>query len=147
MRAALLLLALLAPAGHALAAPAGAEVAQPIPSALLHARLTTQRRDVVLQEVFDFTVSVYSRGLTMGREIALRNQETPGLAFFPYTDLGTGREVLDGKAYEVHRFRGSAQAVATGAFALQPEVSASVVLPRQDGGPGSPGLEIGRAHV
>ena len=147
MRAALLVLVLLAPCGHAWAAPTGGEAAQQVPAALLHARLTAERKDLVLQEVFDFTVSVYSRGLTMGREITLRNQEAPGLAFFPYVDLGSGREVVNGKAYDVHRFRGWAQAVATGTFTLQPQVRASVVIPGQDRGGGSPGALPGRAEV
>ena len=105
---------------------------------LLFARLTAERKDLFLQEVFDFTVSVYSRGLTMGREIALRNQETPGLTFFPYADLGSRREVVNGKVFDVHRFLGRAQAVATGTFTLQPEVRASVVLARREQGGGPP---------
>src|SRR5512134_3270007 len=104
MKAALLLLAFLVPADRAVAAPAGSEVTQTVPGSLLFARLTTERRDLFLQEVFDFTVSVHSRGLTMGREIALRNQETPGLTFLPYADLGSSREVVNGKLFDVHRF-------------------------------------------
>jgi hypothetical protein len=146
MRAALLFLVLLAPAGDALAAAAGGEATQQVPGALLHARLTTDRKDRFLQEVFDFTVSVYSRGLTMGREIALRNQEAPGLTFFPYVDLGSRREVVNGRAFDVHRFRGCAQAVATGTFTLQPEVRASVVLARGERD-GATGVSPGRAEV
>jgi hypothetical protein len=134
MRALLLFLALLAPAGRASAATAGGEATQPVPGALLYARLTTDRTDLHLQEVFSFTVSVYSRGVTMGREIALRNQDAPGLTFFPYADLGSGRETVNGKVFDVHRFRGDAQAVATGSVVLQPEVRASVVLPGGDRG-------------
>jgi hypothetical protein len=113
----------------------GGEQAQSIDD-LLFARLRAERREVYLQEVFEITLSVYNRGLNMGRETALLNMEASGLNFLPFKDLGTDREQVGGKLYEVHRFRGRAQAVAAGAFTLAPVVRTSVVVPRRGRGRG-----------
>jgi hypothetical protein len=114
----------------------------------LFAGLTTLRQDRFLHEVFEFTVSIYSSGLTMGREIALLNEETPGLQFRPYRDQGSGREEVDGKVYDVHRFLGRAEAVAAGTFALRPTVHVSVVVPGRSRGAGSRGDPVSsRAEI
>lgn len=114
----------------------------------LFVRLTTPGREFYLQEVFDFTLSVHSRGLNMGREISLVNEEVPGLRFLPYQDLGSRREVIDGRLFDVHRFLGRAQAVATGTSALRPSVRVSVVVPpRGRGGGSADDPASGRAEV
>ncbi|HEY6000139.1 MAG TPA: hypothetical protein VI078_12695, partial [bacterium] len=119
-----------------LSAPVAAE---PVDEAggQLFASVATARRERFLHEVFEFTVSVYSRGLTMGREIALVNEETPGLQFGPFRDAGSGREEVNGRTYDVRRFVGRAETVAAGAYALRPTVRLTVVVPaRGDGSPG-----------
>lgn len=115
--------------------PGGGEQAQTMDD-LLFARLRAERRDFYLQEVFDITLSVYSRGLNMGRETALLDLEASGLNFLPFKDLGTDREQVGGKLYDVHRFRGRAQAVAAGTFTLAPVVRTAVVVPRRGRGRG-----------
>jgi hypothetical protein len=128
------LLCLLAPAllaGQAAAADPGRE--------RLFARLTTQQSEVFLQQVFDVTVSVYSRHLTLGREIALVDLEAAGLSFSPFRDLGSASEAVDGSAYTVRRFLGQAQAVAVGKSVLQPSVRTSIVVPGARQGAGSRG--------
>ena len=112
-------------------------------SDLLFARLTAERRDLFLQEVVDFNLSVYSSGLTMGREMALSNRETPGLNFLPFQDRGGTREVVDGKTYDVRRFLGRAQAVAAGTFTVHPSVQVEIVVPPRS----LDGRTRGRAEV
>jgi hypothetical protein len=153
-RALPLLFALLAAAAPALSSPQAGDRRDPVAPRAggggdpLFVRLAATRKEFVLQEVFDFTLSVYSRGLDLGREIALVNEETPGLNFLPFQDLGGGREAIDGRVFEVHRFLGRAQAVATGTFRLQPTVRVSVVVPTRHRGGGAPdGPPPGRAEV
>ncbi|HWR97447.1 MAG TPA: hypothetical protein VN317_03425, partial [Candidatus Methanoperedens sp.] len=78
------------------ASPSGQPDGGSLPPSSLFARLTTQQQHRFLHEVFDFTLTVCSRGLALGREISLLNQETPGFRFFAFRDLGGGREVIDG---------------------------------------------------
>lgn len=140
----LVVLALLvSAAASAASAPAGSDRGDPVPRDLLFARLTTERTERFPQEIFDFILSVYSRGLTMGRETAVLGLEASGLNILPVQDLGTGREAIDGKFFDVHRFLGRAQAAAAGTFVLQPVVRVEVVVARR-GGVGGPS---GRADV
>jgi hypothetical protein len=113
----------------------------------LFVRLHTDRRERFLQEEFDFTLAVYSRGLTMGREIALLNRETPGLQFRPFSDRGGGREEIDGKVYDVRRFLGRAQAVAIGTAEVGPTVRVSVVVPGRGRGGVAGGAEIRQTEL
>jgi hypothetical protein len=103
----------------------------------LFTEVTTQRQDRYQHEVFEFTVAVYSRGLTLGREIALVNEETPGLQFRPFRDQGGRREEIEGIVYDVRRFLGRAEAIATGTQTLRPTVRVSVVVPGKSRGAGS----------
>jgi hypothetical protein len=113
----------------------------------LFVRVSAERRELFLQEVFDFTVSVYSQGLNMGREISLLNREAPGLSFFPYRELGSGREVVNGRTFDVRRFLGRAQAVAAGTLGIQPAVRAEIVVPPRGRGARPDGQRSGRAEV
>ena len=113
----------------------------------LFVRVSAERRELFLQEVFDFTVSVYSQGLNMGREISLHNREAPGLSFFPYRELGGGREIVSGRTFDVRRFLGRAQAVAAGTHGIQPAVRAEIVIPPRGRGARSDGPSPGRAEV
>jgi hypothetical protein len=153
-RALPLLIALLAAAAPAFSSPQTGDGLDPgAPRTgggddLLFARLAAARKELVLQEIFEFTLSVYSRGLNLGREIALVNEEAPGLNFLPFQDLGGGREAIDGRVFDVHRFLGRAQAVAAGTFRVQPTVRVSVVIPTRNRGGGSPeNPPPGRAEV
>ena len=138
----LLVLAPLACAGPAFASQtAGSD------NDFLFVRLTTERKQLFLQEVFDFNLSVYSLGLNMGREISLLNRETPGLNFFPYRELGGDREVINGRTFDVRRFLGRAQAVAAGSHGIQPAVRAAIVVPPRSRGARSGSQVSGQAEV
>lgn len=119
----------------------------------LFATVTTPRREHYHHEVFEFTVAVHSRGLTLGREIALTNAETPGLRFLPFRDLGARREEIAGLSHDVHRFLGRAEATATGTFALRPTVRVSTVVPGAGRGaasrrdPSAPRAEIRQTEL
>lgn len=131
----------------ACAAPAFSTQAATSNSDYLFARLTTERKELFLQEVFDFTLSVYSQGLNMGREISLSNRETPGLNFLPYRELDGGRERINGRSFDVRRFLGRAQAVAAGTHGIQPAVRAEIVIPPRGRGGRSGGQGPGQAEI
>lgn len=113
----------------------------------LFASVTTERRDRFHHEVFEFTVSVYSRGLTLGREIALANEETPGLQFRPYQDLGTRHEEIEGKVYDVRRFLGRAEAGTVGTQTLRLSVHLSIVVPARGRGGSRRDSDAARAEI
>lgn len=137
-------LLLLAALPVAAAAAPGADLERPVSGDQLFARLTTERKEPYLQEIFEVTLAVYSRGLTMGRETSVLDLEASGLNVFPLQDLGSDREELNGKVFAVHRFLGRAQAVAAGTFSLQPAVHVEVVVP---GPGGSSQGQPGRAEL
>jgi hypothetical protein len=115
-------------------------------SDLLFARLTTERKELFLQEIVEFNLSVYSSGLNLGRELSLSNRETPGLNFLPFQDRGGTREAVDGRTYDVRRFLGRAQAVAAGSFTIHPSVLVEIVVPpRSPDGRSGARAEVRRA--
>lgn len=110
------------------AAPAGGEGAQI--ADLLFATISAQPTNVYIQQVFDVVLSIYSRNITLGRDVELGNLPASGLSLPPFQELGSTREVVHNQIYDVRRFRCKAQALTAGAFTLEPNIRVQVVVPR-----------------
>ncbi len=101
---------------------------------LLFATLTSSRPKVYVQEVFDITLNVYAQpGLNLDRNISLLNFDTTGLALSGFEELASGREAIDGRVYDVRRFRARATALTSGAFTLNPRLRVNIIVPRSRG--------------
>lgn len=100
-------------------------------SELLFARLSSDRTNVVNQQVFDLTITIYSRGLNLGRDISLMNMPDAGFSLKPFQELGTAREVVNNQVYDVRRFRCKAQALTAGTFTLEPVLRMSLLVQRE----------------
>ena len=100
-------------------------------SELLFAKLTSDRTNVVNQQVFDLTIAIYSRGLNLGRDISLMNMPDSGFSLKPFQELGNAREVVNNQVYDVRRFRCKAQALTAGTFTLEPVLRMSLLVQRE----------------
>jgi len=97
---------------------------------LLFATISAQPTNVYIQQVFDVVLCIYSRNITLGRDVELGNMPASGLSLPPFQEMGSTREVVRNQIYDVRRFRCKAQALTAGAFTLEPNIRVQVVVPR-----------------
>lgn len=98
---------------------------------VLFATLTASRPQVYAQEVFDLTIQLYSQpGINLDRNISLLDFDTTGLSLSGFEELASGREAVNGRVYDVRRFRARATALATGTFTLRPRLRVNLIIPR-----------------
>jgi tetratricopeptide (TPR) repeat protein len=98
----------------------------------LFARLTTDKKALYNQEIFDLYVEIFHRGdINIGRDISLINMPTDGLSLQAFEELATTREVVDNEIYQVRRFRTKAHALTAGNFTLAPTLRVPLLVPRQ----------------
>ena len=98
---------------------------------LLFATLTAPRPYVYVQQSFEMTLSIFSQGLNLDREIRLLDFNTAGLRIEGYDELATTREAVNNQIYDVRRFRVRATALTAGGFSLAPRLRLNVVVPNQ----------------
>lgn len=98
---------------------------------LLFATLTASRPNVYVQEVFDLTLQLYSQpGINLDRNISLLDFDTTGLSLSGFEELSGGREAVNGRIYDVRRFRARATALTAGEFNLQPRLRVNLMVQR-----------------
>ena len=100
-------------------------------SEMLFAKLSADRSNLVNQQVFDLTITIYSRGLNLGRDISLMNMPEAGFSLKPFQELGNSREVVNNQVYDVRKFRCKAQALTAGTFTLEPVLRMSLLVQRE----------------
>ena len=94
----------------------------------LFARLTTDRAEVYIQEAFDVILSIYSYQLDLGGNIALDGLPGSGLSFQDFVQLPEEREVVDGRVYDVRRYRSRVRALTAGRFTVELTANVPVVV-------------------
>ena len=97
-------------------------------SDLVFAKILADRTTVYNQENFDLTLAIYSRGVNMGRDVALVNMPTTGLVLQQFQEVGGGREVVNGEIFEIKRFKSRATALTAGKFTLAPTLRVSILV-------------------
>ncbi len=99
---------------------------------LMFAAVTVNSPTIYAHQAFDLVLSLYTQpGLNLDRNISLSNFDTTGLTLSPFEELPPSRESVSGKLYEVRRFRTRALAIASGNFALSPNLQVNLIV--QDG--------------
>lgn len=101
-------------------------VANPQAADLLFATLTTESTNLYHQQTFDLTLSIYSRGLNLDRNVEA-NFDSSGLKVEPLRELAAGREVFNNQIYDVRRWRGKATALTAGRFHFTPTVRVGLI--------------------
>ncbi len=101
-------------------------------SDLLFATVTVERPSVYVQEVFDLTISIYSRGLNLARDVSLMNMPDTGLVLQGFQEQRTTREVVRNDVYDVRRFRTKVRGLNAGALTFEPTLRVNLLVPRND---------------
>jgi hypothetical protein len=92
------------------------------------AKLSTDHEKIYNQEVFDLIISIYTRGLNIGRDISLINMNTTGLSLENFQELNPGREVVGQQVYDVRRYRAKAHALTAGHFTVAPTLRVPILV-------------------
>ena len=96
------------------------------------ATIEASSSNVYRQQVFDLTLSLYYRDITLAGDIGLVNMDEEGFSFEQFQELPTTREQVDSRIYRVRRFRANARALTTGTFTLEPILRTQIVLPNNN---------------
>ncbi|MBN1269001.1 MAG: protein BatD [Kiritimatiellae bacterium] len=96
----------------------------------LLAKLSAEQTAVYNQQAFDLYITLYARGIRLGREIGLLNLPSSGLELGPQQELQPTREVVNNEVYDVWRFRYKARALTAGTFRLEPTLRVNVLVQR-----------------
>ncbi|MCS6772050.1 MAG: BatD family protein [Kiritimatiellae bacterium] len=98
----------------------------------MFATLEVDREKVYVQQVFDLTLSVFTLpGINLDRYLSLLNFDPPGLSIGGFEEIAGDRTVVDGRVYDVRRFRARVTALAPGVIELQPKVRVNVFVRRE----------------
>lgn len=112
------------------AAPEGQTAGQSAQE-LLFATVTASSTNLYIQQVFDITLAVYAaQGINVGREVSLSSMPATGISLQPFQELGSAREVVSNRIYEVRRFRAKAVALTSGTFNFAPTLRIALLVPR-----------------
>lgn len=101
------------------------------PTQQISASLTTKRTTVYHQETFDIDLLVYTpTELQLNNQINILNLPNSGLSIpqKQLRDLGTKRDTINQKIYNVRRIRLQAKALTQGTFKLNPTVRVGLLL-------------------
>ena len=96
----------------------------------LFATLTADVTNLYHQQTFELTLTIYSRGLNLDRQVGA-DFPADGLKVEALREIQGGREVVENQIYDVRRWRGKVTALTAGAFHLQPTVRVGVIAANQ----------------
>jgi len=92
------------------------------------ARLIPDRADIFRGEQFVMIVAVYTSGETLGRQISLSGMpDASVVAFGAFEELPNESTVIEGRVYDVRRYRNRARANRAGLLHLAPQLQGTVV--------------------
>lgn len=98
---------------------------------LIFATLTVTRTNLYVQEVFDLTLAIYyTPDLSLDRSVNLLDFDTVGLSIGRFEELGTSREAVGGRVYNVWRYRARVVALAAGEYHVEPRVRVNFLVRR-----------------
>lgn len=99
-------------------------------SDLIFATLTANKERIYANETFELTLSVYSRGVNLGRDISLVNMPDSGIQTQPFEELRTTREIVRGNVYDVRRYRARIRPITSGTLRFAPQLRVQVLVER-----------------
>lgn len=92
------------------------------------ARLIADRDAICRDEQFLLTLSVYATGVTLGRQVTLSQMPPPGVATIgPFDELANESTLIEGRVYDVRRYRSRVRAHTPGILHLAPRVEGTRV--------------------
>ena len=92
------------------------------------ARLTPDRADIYHGEQFVVTLAVYTAGETLGRQISLAGMPDAASATFgAFEELPNESTVIEGRVYDIRRYRNRARANRAGLLRLAPQLQGTLV--------------------
>jgi len=92
------------------------------------ARLTPDRADIYRGEQFVLTVSVYANGETLGRQVSLAGlPDASAVTFGSFEELPNESTVIEGRVYDIRRYRNHVRANRAGILHLAPQLQGSVL--------------------
>lgn len=100
-------------------------------SDLVFAELSVNRDRVHVQEAFTLTLSIYSRGVNLGREVGLSNLPDTGLRIEPFQELAATQEIIKDDIYDVRRYQTLIRPLTAGAIVFEPRLQVQLLVPRQ----------------
>jgi hypothetical protein len=87
----------------------------------LFARLSADREGIYCEEQFRLTLSIYSSAATLGRQVTLSGLPPPPVASIGvFEELANESAVIEGRVYEVRRYRSRVRAHVAGPLRLGP---------------------------
>jgi hypothetical protein len=93
----------------------------PAASPPVFARLTADREGICREEQFRLTLSLFSSGVTLGRQISMSGMPPATVARIgPFEELANESSVIEGRVYEVRRYRTQVRVHAPGELRLAP---------------------------
>lgn len=92
------------------------------------ARLTPDRAEIYRGEQFVMIVAVYTSGETLGRQISLSGlPDTSVVAFGAFEELPNESTVIEGRVFDIRRYRNHARANRAGLLHLAPQLQGTLV--------------------
>ena len=94
----------------------------------LFARLSVDREGIVRDESCVLTLAIFASGDTLGRQVSLSGMpEAAQLSVSPFEELANESSVIDGRVYEMRRYRARARASAAGTVRVAPQIQGTLV--------------------
>lgn len=114
------------------AGPAGQTTAPSAPNwtDLVFATLSIDKEKVYVQENIALTLSIFSRGVNLGREVSLMNMPESGIQMQPFQELQPTREIVRGEVYDVRRYRANVRALTSGSLVFEPGLRVQLLVQR-----------------
>ncbi len=100
----------------------------------LFARIEADTTNIFYQQSFDLSIAIYSQGFNLDRNVELVDMPTTGLQLQQFHQVSANREVFNGQAYDVRRFKCRATALTAGQFTLAPTLRVGILVQRKSRG-------------
>lgn len=100
---------------------------------MFFAQLNARSDKIYVNQPFELQLEIYTiQGAQITDRINLGNMPESGLSELEWTELASAQKVVDGKIYNVRRFRSTTQALTAGTFHFAPQVTVQAVTPQQN---------------
>ncbi|HIE10533.1 MAG TPA: protein BatD [Kiritimatiellae bacterium] len=105
----------------------------------LFARVSISPARPYVDQWCEITIELFRRGVELTDDIQILNLPEKGIAVTPLRELTPQRRTVQGRVYDVRRFRGFARFSTAGEYRFAPAVRVQVIVPpKRRTGPGSP---------
>jgi hypothetical protein len=107
------------------------QVAPAHQEAALFARMSVEKSDVYLHEIFEVTLTIYSHQVDLGSDFRLMNMPDARLSFQPFNEMHAEPELVNGRVYRTKKFQSEVRGLAAGEYTLAPSLNVPVVRQSQ----------------